>query len=67
MEAERFERQKQFAASCESALTNKGSQLRLEVLNKAKENKEGLRVGVTKLDNEDPPHYECVVRSIKQM
>ena len=67
MEAERFERQKQFASSCESALTNKGSQLRSEVWNKAKESKEELRVGVTIMENEDPPHYECVVRSINQM
>ena len=57
MEAERFERLKQCATNCESMLTNKGSQLSLEVLNKAKENKEGLHVGVTKLENDDPPHY----------
>ncbi len=53
MEAERFERQKQFASSCESALTNKGSQLRSEVWNKAKESKEELHVGVTKMENEE--------------
>jgi hypothetical protein len=66
MEAERFERQKTYAANNVGALTKKRSQLRTEVLQQARDDLCHLRVGVTKLENEDPPHYECVVRSVQK-
>jgi len=67
MEAERFERQKTCAASCTSVLTYKGSYLLEGVLDKLKNGSETLRVDVEKMENEDPPFYECVVRGVKEM
>ncbi len=67
MESERFERMKEYASSNVGLLTKKGSQLRSEVLQKAGEKYENFRVGVTLLENEEPPHYECVVRGATKM
>ena len=67
MEAERFERQKTCAARCTSVLTYKGSYLLEGVLDKLKNGSETLHVDVEKMNNEDPPYYECVVRGLKEM
>ena len=68
MEAERFERQKDYAARNIGLLTKKGSEMRTEILMKAREDSnENFCVGVTKMDNVDPPHYECVVRGATKM
>ncbi len=67
MEAERFEQMKEYASSNVGLLTKKGSQLRSAVLKKAGEKNADFRVGVTKLENEESPHYECVVRGAKDM
>ena len=66
MEADRFERQKKLAANSTSFLTPKGSFLRSTIISNAKEHKENFVVGVTKLENEDPPQYECEVRGVKE-
>ncbi len=58
---------KEHASSNVGRLTKKGSQLQLAVLKKAGEKNEDYRVGVTKVENEEPPHYECVVRGTKDM
>lgn len=68
MEAERFERQKTCAANCNSVLTRKGCHLLEGVVHQLKNaSLETLRVDVEKMDNEDPPFYDCVVRGIKEM
>ena len=66
MEAERFERQRQLAANSTSFLTPKGSFLQSNITSNAKEHKENFVVGVMKLENEDPPQYECEVRGLKE-
>lgn len=65
MESERFEKQKEYAISCESLLTPRGCNLRTEVLTKVKESDENFRVRVTRMEAEDPIYYECIVRGGK--
>ena len=68
MEAERYEKQKDYAVNCNSVLTPKGSALRTEVLEMVKKTDESFRVIATKIEqDEDHPHpyYECIVRGEK--
>ena len=59
MEADRYEKQKDFARNCDSVLTPKGSDLRTQVLQMVKETDESFKVIATKIENdEDPIYYE---------
>lgn len=67
MEAQRFERQKNYAAACDSVLTPKGNYLREGVLKMLERGAETLHVDVEKVMNGEPPFYECVVHGVKDM